>query len=249
MKRREFLIGAGCVAGGGLATVAMIPGHLEAGLQIAQDAIADSREPLVRINFQRDPLEAEPWAQKLISAAEDQIGVTVIYDPAYVGLSFPNGDLPRERGVCTDVVIRAYRDAFGFDLQEEVNADMKRNFKAYPKNWGLKRPDRNIDHRRVPNLRAFFERKATSLSVSDDPSGYLPGDIVSQMLPGNLAPHCDRDPLPVAGWQTTACHSQHRSGNPPRRSPVRFPDNGPLPVRTRRQQLTPRTRSGQQNPP
>ncbi|WP_420332927.1 DUF1287 domain-containing protein [Roseibium sp.] len=188
MKRREFLIGAGCVAGGGLATAAMIPGQLEAGLQIAQDAIAHNREPLVRINFQRDPLEAEPWAEKLISAAEDQIGVTVIYDPAYVGLTFPNGDLPRERGVCTDVVIRAYRDAFGFDLQEEVNADMKRDFNAYPKNWGLKRPDRNIDHRRVPNLRAFFERKATSLSVSDDPSVYLPGDLVSQMLPGNL-PH------------------------------------------------------------
>lgn len=188
MKRREFLIGAGCVAGGGLATAAMIPGHLEAGLQIAQDAIVRDREPLVRINFQRDPLEADSWAEKLIAAAEDQIGVTVIYDPAYVGLSFPNGDLPRERGVCTDVVIRAYRDAFGFDLQEEVHADMKRDFNAYPKNWGLKRPDRNIDHRRVPNLKVFFERKAASLPVSDDPSGYLPGDLVSQVLPGNL-PH------------------------------------------------------------
>ncbi|WP_299474501.1 DUF1287 domain-containing protein [uncultured Roseibium sp.] len=188
MKRRDFLIGAGVVAGGGLTTAAMIPGQLEAGLQLAQSAIDTRKDPLVRINFQRDLLQPEPWAEKLISAAEDQIGVTLIYDPAYVGLSFPNGDLPRERGVCTDVVVRAYRDAFGFDLQKEVNADMKRHFASYPKIWGLKRPDRNIDHRRVPNLRTFFERKGASLPVSDRSGDYFPGDVVSQMLPGNL-PH------------------------------------------------------------
>ena len=84
--------------------------------------------------------QPEPWAANLIAAAEKQIGQTVLYDPAYVRLSFPNGDVPRERGVCTDVVIRAYRDAFGIDLQKLVNADMTDNFKAYPRRWGLKRP-------------------------------------------------------------------------------------------------------------
>lgn len=188
MKRRDFLIGAGVVAGGGLTAAAMIPGHLEAGLQLAQNAIDNHNEPLVRITFQRDLKRPEPWAEKLISAAEDQIGVTLVYDPAYVGLTFPNGDLPRQRGVCTDVIVRAYRDAFAFDLQKEVNDDMRANFTAYPKIWGLTRPDRNIDHRRVPNLQTFFERRGASLPVSDRPADYLPGDIVSHMLPGNL-PH------------------------------------------------------------
>ena len=130
----------------------------------------------------------EPWAANLIAAAESQIGVTIIYDPAYASLKFPNGDIPRERGVCTDVIVRAYRDAFGFDLQQAVNADMKQHFRAYPKIWGLKSPDRNIDHRRVPNLQTFFRRKGAAMPVSDRPSDYLPGDIVSQMLPGNV-PH------------------------------------------------------------
>lgn len=188
MKRREFLIGAGIAAGSGLTAAAMIPGKLEAGLQLAQNAIENHDEPLVRITFQRDLEQAEPWAEKLITAAEDQIGVTLIYDPAYVGLGFPNGDLPRERGVCTDVIVRAYRDAFGFDLQKEVNRDMKSHFRAYPKIWGLRRPDRNIDHRRVPNLQTFFKRQDAALPVSNRASDYLPGDVVSQMLPGNL-PH------------------------------------------------------------
>lgn len=134
------------------------------------------------------PSRPEDWAGKLIAAAESQIGVTILYDPAYVSLDFPGGDLPRERGVCTDVVIRAYRDAFGYDLQREVNADMKAHFGAYPKIWGLKRPDRNIDHRRVPNLQTFFERRGATLPVSDSAAAYRPGDIVSQILPGNL-PH------------------------------------------------------------
>ena len=188
MKRREFLIGAGMVASGGITAAAMVPGKLEAGLQLAQNAIENRREPLVRITFQRDLVEPEPWAEKLIAAAEDQIGVTLVYDPAYVGLEFPNGDLPRERGVCTDVVVRAYRDAFEFDLQKEVNQDMKQHFRAYPKIWGLKRPDRNIDHRRVPNLQTFFKRRGAALPVSRNASHYLPGDVISQMLPRNL-PH------------------------------------------------------------
>jgi uncharacterized protein len=133
-------------------------------------------------------LPTEPWAEKLITAAEAQIGVTLSYDSAYRRLSFPGGDVPREAGVCTDVVIRAYRDAFGLDLQREVNADMRRNFAAYPKIWGLSRTDLNIDHRRVPNLKVFFKRNGAEKPVSAAGADYLPGDLVTQMLPGNL-PH------------------------------------------------------------
>lgn len=131
---------------------------------------------------------AGPWAQKLIDAAKTQIGVTVSYDPSYRRIAFPGGDVPREAGVCTDVIIRAYRDAMGVDLQKLVNADMKSAFGAYPKMWGLKRTDSNIDHRRVPNLQTFFKRKGAAKPVPDDPGAYQPGDIVTVMLPGNL-PH------------------------------------------------------------
>lgn len=120
------------------------------------------------------------------SAAAAQIGVTTGYDPAYVSLSYPKGDLPRHTGVCTDVVIRALRDAHGIDLQEQVHRDMKANFASYPKNWGLKRPDPNIDHRRVPNLRRYFERQGASLPISSEITAYQAGDIVSWNLPGNL---------------------------------------------------------------
>jgi uncharacterized protein len=165
MKRRELLIGMSTLAGSNL--------FMTTGAQATRGKLW---------------LQPEPWADKLIAAAESQIGITTIYDPAYVGLSFPGGDIPRQRGVCTDVVIRAYRDAFDYDLQAEVNKDMKAHFSAYPKIWGLKRTDRNIDHRRVPNLRTFFKRQGSALPVSDQVGDYLPGDIVSQMLPGNL-PH------------------------------------------------------------
>jgi uncharacterized protein len=125
---------------------------------------------------------------KLISAAREQVGVTTIYDPAYVSLEFPGGDIPRLRGVCTDVVIRALRDGWGIDLQLAVNRDMKADFSAYPGLWGLSTTDRNIDHRRVPNLQTLFARIGAELPVSDIAADYQPGDIVSWMLPGNL-PH------------------------------------------------------------
>ena len=124
-------------------------------------------------------------AQKLVAAARRQVGVTTAYDPAYSKLDYPGGDVPRERGVCTDVIVRAYRDGLGLDLQVLVHEDMRRAFSAYPPLWGLKRTDRNIDHRRVPNLQAFFKRAGAALANGTD---YQPGDIVSQMLPGNL-PH------------------------------------------------------------
>jgi uncharacterized protein len=130
---------------------------------------------------------AAHW-QKLVDAARKQIGETTIYDPAYVRLSYPGGDVPRERGVCTDVVIRAYRDAYGIDLQKLVHEDMRDSFADYPKRWSLKKPDRNIDHRRVPNLQTFFRRKGADLGIPDTPEGFQMGDLVTMMLPGNL-PH------------------------------------------------------------
>lgn len=137
---------------------------------------------------QSTPAAATSKAAKLITAARAQIGVTLTYDPAYTGLAFPNGDVPREKGVCTDVVIRAYRDALNLDLQSLVNADMKAAFSVYPKRWGLKTTDRNIDHRRVPNLETFLTRKQARLPLSTNPQDWQPGDIFSSLVGGNL-PH------------------------------------------------------------
>ena len=124
----------------------------------------------------------------LVSAARSQIGVTVRYVPSYQKLAYPNGDVPREQGVCVDVVIRAMRDAKRGDLQQLVHEDMKAHFDAYPKNWGLKTTDRNIDHRRVPNLQCFFKRKGWALSVTKKASDYQPGDFVTCLVAGRL-PH------------------------------------------------------------
>ncbi|MDL1873007.1 DUF1287 domain-containing protein [Deltaproteobacteria bacterium PRO3] len=121
----------------------------------------------------------------LLGNALEQTRQTLYYDSAYTKLPFPGGDVPLERGVCTDVIVRAFRAA-GVDLQVEVNRDMKKNFSAYPKIWGLTGPDTNIDHRRVPNLMKFFERKGKSLPVSDKPEDYLPGDVVAWRLPNGL---------------------------------------------------------------
>jgi uncharacterized protein YijF (DUF1287 family) len=121
---------------------------------------------------------------RLIAAARAQIGVTLRYDPAYTALAFPGGDVPRERGVCTDVVIRAYRDALGLDLQALVNADMRSAFAAYPRTWGLGGPDRNIDHRRVPNLRTWLTRRGAALPIPAGDSGWRPGDIFTSLVDG-----------------------------------------------------------------
>jgi len=133
-------------------------------------------------------LPAEPWAAKLIAAAQSQIGVTLLYDASYTKISYPGGDVPRFRGVCTDVVVRAYRDGLNVDLQRLVHEDMLRAFSAYPKTWGLAHVDSNIDHRRVPNLQVFLKRRGAELPVPGDALGYAPGDIVTQMLPGGR-PH------------------------------------------------------------
>ena len=124
---------------------------------------------------------------KLALDAKKQIGVTVSYDPAYRKLAFPRGDVPIETGVCTDVIVRAYR-LQNIDLQQLVNHDMKTNWSAYPKHWGLKSTDKNIDHRRVPNLEVYFERHGQSLSITEKDS-FQPGDIVTWRLPNGNLPH------------------------------------------------------------
>ena len=124
--------------------------------------------------------------EKIVEAARKQIGVTITYDPAYVSLEYPGGDIPKERGVCTDVVIRALRKGLDKDLQKLVHEDMKTAFSKYPKIWGLSRPDKNIDHRRVPNLIAFFKRRHTSVDVAK--KDFRAGDIITCTVPPNL-PH------------------------------------------------------------
>ena len=124
----------------------------------------------------------------IVAAARKQIGVTVSYDPAYRKLGYPGGDVSRESGVCTDVIIRALRDVRKIDLQKLVHEDMKRSFSKYPQIWGLKAPDANIDHRRVPNLQCYFKRKGYALPVSRNAADYKPGDIVTAMVGGKL-PH------------------------------------------------------------
>ena len=109
----------------------------------------------------------------------------VTYDPTYFSIPYPNGDVPSDKGVCTDVVIRAYRK-LGIDLQKEVHEDMKANFKLYPKKWGLKNTDKNIDHRRVPNLMTFFTRHGEVKPKTTNSSIYLPGDIVCWDLGGGI---------------------------------------------------------------
>lgn len=141
-------------------------------------------------------------AQKTLSEAA--LALTkdeVTYDPSYFSIDYPNGDVPANKGVCTDVVIRAYRK-LGIDLQKEVHQDMKAHFNEYPKNWGLKTTDTNIDHRRVPNLMTFFKRKGTVLPKTTNPDDYKPGDIVCYNLGGGIthigivvnkkAPHTNR---------------------------------------------------------
>lgn len=125
------------------------------------------------------------FPDRLSDAALELTKQTVIYDPSYYTIPFPNGDIPSGRGVCSDVVIRAYRK-LGIDLQKEVHEDMKANFRLYPKNWGLSKPDKNIDHRRVPNLMTFFERHGLTKPITKNPEEYLPGDIVCWDLGGGV---------------------------------------------------------------
>lgn len=129
---------------------------------------------------------APPPAPPLVLAARRQIGVTLVYDPAYARLAYPGGDVPMDRGVCTDVVIRAFRSQ-GLDLQRSVHEDLRRDFSAYPHPPGQRGPDRNIDHRRVPVLQRWFERQGWSRAPTDRPEDYRAGDIVAWRLDDGLA--------------------------------------------------------------
>lgn len=127
------------------------------------------------------------FEEKLSNAAISIIDESIVYTPDYVSIKYPNGDVPSKTGVCSDVVIRAYRK-LSIDLQKEVHEDMKANFSKYPTKWGLKKTDTNIDHRRVPNLEVFFERKGTKLPISKNASDYKTGEMVTWMIGGKL-PH------------------------------------------------------------
>ncbi|HEY1526220.1 MAG TPA: DUF1287 domain-containing protein [Candidatus Angelobacter sp.] len=140
---------------------------------IAAAAIAAQPRPHAAVEAFRQTL-----LRQFAAAALDRTHHTVRYDPAYVRIPYPGGDVPAETGVCTDEVIRAYR-VVGIDLQKEVHEDMAANFSAYPRKWGRSEPDANIDHRRVPNLMLFFSRKGESLPITDRAEDYAPGDLVT----------------------------------------------------------------------
>jgi uncharacterized protein len=129
----------------------------------------------------------EGYAQRLVAAAIEQTRASVTYDGSYRRIAYPGGDVPASIGVCADVIIRAYRRV-GVDLQVKVHEDMRRAFQSYPRIWGLKQPDTNIDHRRVPNLRAYLQRARAELPVSSSATSYRPGDLVTWTVPRNL-PH------------------------------------------------------------
>jgi uncharacterized protein len=130
---------------------------------------------------------SKPFELRLSAAAMERLTHRVAYDPAYLRIPYPMGDVPANIGVCTDEVIRAYR-TLGIDLQRLVHEDIKAHFALYPRAWGLARPDTNIDHRRVLNLRVFFKRKGKALPVTKQGRDYRAGELVTWMLPGNL-PH------------------------------------------------------------
>lgn len=129
--------------------------------------------------------EVSEAAQPFVAAARRRLKSLVVYDPSYVGIAYPNGDVPATMGVCTDVVIRSLRRAYGIDLQKNVHEDMKANFSAYPALWGHTKTDKNIDHRRVPNLEVYFARMDQDLPITQEPKDYKPGDIVAWRLDGN----------------------------------------------------------------
>lgn len=142
----------------------------------APDAVVEAQVP-----------ESTDFYSQLSRAAWSIIDGYIIYDPTYYKITYPNGDVPKGRGVCTDVIIRAYR-VLGIDLQKLVHEDIKNNFSLYPSKriWGLKAPDTNIDHRRVPNLQTFFSRHGEVLEIAKVPENYKPGDIVAWKLPNGL---------------------------------------------------------------
>ena len=154
------------------------------GCKKTEKVASNSSELILQADVVPSPTD---FYQKLSNVAISIIDPEVVYAPSYVGIKYPNGDVPAKTGVCTDVIIRAYRK-LGKDLQKEVHEDMKANFSLYPKIWGLKTTDKNIDHRRVPNLEVFFDRKGDKLPVTQNASDYKTGDLVTWMIAGKM-PH------------------------------------------------------------
>lgn len=188
LARRFASIGSvASLAAGLAASIASVPNPASAQRD-ARVSSAPQQSSVLETAAPARPVATRRFrADALVAAARKQIGVTVRYDPAYVVLAYPNGDVPQERGVCTDVAIRAFR-AQGIDLQREVHEDMRANFARYPQLWSLRGPDANIDHRRVPNLQTWFARQGWSLAPTREAADYRAGDLVTWMLPGNL-PH------------------------------------------------------------
>jgi uncharacterized protein YijF (DUF1287 family) len=153
-------------------------------------SIAHSRDALFSATDEKPKLVDITSAEikRMLESAVEQINVTKNYDPNYVVIAYPNGDVPMETGVCSDVVIRAFRKA-GVDLQKEIHEDMAQSFAAYPQKWKLTKPDANIDHRRVPNLQTFFTRKGKSLPITNSGEDYKPGDVVAWDLDGKGMTH------------------------------------------------------------
>jgi uncharacterized protein YijF (DUF1287 family) len=153
--------------------------HVGAGAESAKARAAAAQD------LARQPISDSPQIKQVVDSAIEQIGQTFEYDPSYSRLGYPNGDVPVERGVCADVVVRGFRKA-GIDLQKEIHEDMSRHFAAYPNKWGAAKPDSNIDHRRVANLMTFFERQRKSVPITNEPTDYMPGDVVAWQLDTKL---------------------------------------------------------------
>jgi uncharacterized protein YijF (DUF1287 family) len=154
-----------------------------------QRQVARTLKPLKPAEQQTEvralPAKSSPNLKLIIEGATEQVGKTTSYDPSYQKIDYPNGDVPIETGVCSDVIVRAFRKA-GIDLQKDVHEDMKENFAAYPTRWGLNGTDTNIDHRRVPNLQTYLTRKGKSLATDGGSETFLPGDIVTWDLGGKV---------------------------------------------------------------
>jgi uncharacterized protein YijF (DUF1287 family) len=176
LKVYLLLLTALACAGCGVASTAS-PSARGRGAQTAETQAATQ-------NVAR-PSSGSPFLDKLVEAAIERTSHEVRYDPSYFRIDYPNGDVPTEVGVCTDEVIRSYR-AVGVDLQKLVHEDMEKDFAAYPRKWGAKKTDKNIDHRRVPNLMTFFERQGASLPVTGNARDYRPGDVVTWDLSGGM---------------------------------------------------------------
>lgn len=172
-----------------IALCVLLAGGCLAACSQRTEPATENRSSLQQANSRRVyrplPAGSSEKLRKFIDAAVAQVGVTTGYDPSYVALGYPGGDVPKETGVCSDVIVRSFR-AVDIDLQKEIHQDMSLAFSEYPKRWRLNRPDRNIDHRRVPNLMTYFKRKGKSLNISSNAADYQPGDLVTWDLGGGI---------------------------------------------------------------